>query len=809
MGHGCRIQSWHLCFLLVQCASGFFYARGDGAGSFDSQSRIVSSVSYSKTKLEPYGWRYVRVDLPAWFSSVSIALQSDSDYDGGLLKMGTPMVCLRDGSLPLPDASDNAFKVASSFKNGSSAQITSIQNMEQCIPLERNMTIKLTNEQISPGVLYLGLFNRIGSMRTQSKMINRGPTFTYTSVITIEECISSANWGPYCNETLNPLSCSSAYTDPNMKPVDTIVVCGNALGRSCHRENESKMYVIDILEVSEQLSIFAKDIGISEVSSSNKTRNASEITLMCYARYDAMPLSTIYDFSGNISDTPLLIHAPKVGRWFISVIPVRLSDVKNESLKACYSMESQVHQCPEGKAGLNCTFGKYILQTYVHMNSDYVDYYYLPLDETMPSSTTDFSLDSLSRSSSVLETDPSWTYFIMNIPKGAAGKSIQVKLMSDQNIDYEIYSRYGGLASSQSWDYFYSNSTSNSDGATYYKLYNSSQVLVRFYILYAREGTWTFGLKNLTQTTSTSQSTTRMSISLDSCPSRCSNHGRCRSAIDSSGLTLFSYCQCDRNQGGFDCSVVLVTPKGHFWQSFSLIASNSAALLPAFWALYQRSLAEWFLFMASGTSSGLYHACDVGTYCVLDFRVLQFMDFWLSFMAVVSTFVYLTTISESSKRTLLTAVWILTALMASTGATRASNLTLIMIIGVVGLLAGWAIELTTKYRRRDLSLGFSPHTIHRWRNIKGWVWNLFKAFCKRYRWGFLLGGSISFALAVTSWTLESSDSYWIWHSMWHVSIYTSSFFFLCSKKNIDSNEEHPVASYELQRQDSNPRSPQL
>lgn len=46
------------------------------------------------------------------------------------------------------------------------------------------------------------------------------------------------------------------------------------------------------------------------------------------------------------------------------------------------------------------------------------------------------------------------------------------------------------------------------------------------------------------------------------------------------------------------------------------------------------------------------------------------MDFWLSFMAVVSTFVYLATINEVFKRAIHTAVAILTALLAATKATR-------------------------------------------------------------------------------------------------------------------------------------------
>ncbi|GKA07471.1 EGF-like domain-containing protein [Tanacetum coccineum] len=47
----------------------------------------------------------------------------------------------------------------------------------------------------------------------------------------------------------------------------------------------------------------------------------------------------------------------------------------------------------------------------------------------------------------------------------------------------------------------------------------------------------------------------------------------------------------------------------------------------------------------------------------------KFMDFWLSFMAVVSKFMYLFTIDEASKRTIHTVVAILTALMAEIGAT--------------------------------------------------------------------------------------------------------------------------------------------
>lgn len=295
-----------------------------------------------------------------------------------------------------------------------------------------------------------------------------------------------------------------------------------------------------------------------------------------------------------------------------------------------------------------------------------------------------------------------------------------------------------------------------------------------------------------------------MSISLERCPKRCSSHGTCQSVLDASGLTLYSYCSCDRDHGGFDCSVEIVSRQGHVWQSISLIASNAAAVLPAYWCLRQKAFAEWVLFMSSGISSGLYHACDVGTWCPLTFRVLQFMDFWLSFMAVVSTFVYLADISDASRRTIHTVAAIITALMAETGPTRSTNIALVIAIGALGLLIAWLIEFCTKVRSFSFSMELRLNIHHRWGATRVWLKNLVKTLVRRFRWGFVLAGSTALGMAAISWTLESSESYWVWHSLWHVSIYTSSFLFLCSKANtVDGENQEPMdGNYALTRQDS-------
>lgn len=120
----------------------------------------------------------------------------------------------------------------------------------------------------------------------------------------------------------------------------------------------------------------------------------------------------------------------------------------------------------------------------------------------------------------------------------------------------------------------------------------------------------------------------------------------------------------------------------------------------------------------------------------------------------------------------------------------------------------------------------------RQQTVTQWVCNLIKTLLLQFRWPFVLAGFTALAMAAISWNLESSENYWIWHrydefislsslspsfphiccfkwfcSVWHVTIYTSSFFFLCSKvDNVNSENQMPVeGSYELTRQDSIPR----
>ncbi|KAL5981418.1 hypothetical protein ACLOJK_015478 [Asimina triloba] len=153
--------------------------------------------------------------------------------------------------------------------------------------------------------------------------------------------------------------------------------------------------------------------------------------------------------------------------------------------------------------------------------------------------STNFPVEPLlSNSSFGNNLDVAWTYFLLDIPRGAAGANMHVQLVSDAKVTYGIYARFGGIPSLGTWDYYF-NGTSSNNGSMFLVLNDSSEGKVNFYILYAKEGTWTFGLKHLSDTSVKDRIT--MSFSLEGCPKRCSSQGTCRFAADESGLTFYRF----------------------------------------------------------------------------------------------------------------------------------------------------------------------------------------------------------------------------------------------------------------------------
>ncbi|GMY34039.1 Transmembrane protein like [Fagus crenata] len=338
---------------------------------------------------------------------------------------------------------------------------------------------------------------------------------------------------------------------------------------------------------------------------------------------------------------------------------------------------------------------------------------YLPISENVPSESANFYLEPyLSKSSYGDRSDYAWTYFLLNTTNVTEGNNIRIQLISDTKLSYELYVRLGGLPSLDMWDYRNLDQTSNKNNSnSMFKLYDTSQERINLYILYPTEGLWTIGLRHPVAINNHSSPQTLISILSETCPNQCFGHGYVS--------TVKSYCSCDRNLGGFDCSANLLSQSEQRWHSNFLIESNAAALLPAFKLLQQKACADWVIFMSSG--------------------IAIFMDFWLSFWAVVSTFVYLTVLSEAAKRTIHTVAVIITVLLAANGATKSTNIVIVLVIGA-SFLGGWLIQLSTRYKYFSIPSGSSLKIPERWQTLKAQFHDLRMEIFRDFRWGYVLLG---------------------------------------------------------------------
>lgn len=201
--------------------------------------------------------------------------------------------------------------------------------------------------------------------------ISRGPTYSFSGNISVEGCLTPMMGGKYCNQTVEQLSCVDSYSltiSPDLKSnnqtAENVASCRNDDEKSCSGDNEPKFYSLDIVGISEKIIITVANVRFNQTGRFNGSSNSSGIILMCYARHGAMPLANLHDYSGNLNNASLVIQSPKVGRWYITIQPVNISNggVQNVSVKVCYSLEWQVLQCPLDKAGLNCTSERYALQ---------------------------------------------------------------------------------------------------------------------------------------------------------------------------------------------------------------------------------------------------------------------------------------------------------------------------------------------------------------------------------------------------------------------------------------------------------------
>ncbi|KAL5072354.1 hypothetical protein RYX36_011338 [Vicia faba] len=174
--------------------------------------------------------------------------------------------------------------------------------------------------KISPGVWFIGLFNGIGPTRTQSKMIIRGPAYSFAANITVEACTNSMMMGDFCNSPVYRFSCTTSNVNSTLKAttvnetmLENLMTCKSSLKTFCADESVSYIFSFDIINVADEFTIMASDVKFN-VTPSNKTSGANDISLMCFVRHGSMPSVASFDYSSDLSKVPLVIHSPLIGR---------------------------------------------------------------------------------------------------------------------------------------------------------------------------------------------------------------------------------------------------------------------------------------------------------------------------------------------------------------------------------------------------------------------------------------------------------------------------------------------------------------
>lgn len=188
--------------------------------------------------------------------------------------------------------------------------------------------------------------------------------------------MASTTLGQYCNQTIDSLSCAQSdnYSATNSSlalnynQTDSVLSCKNSFEASCLGTEEVKVYYVDLLEMAEELTVMATDVRFNPTLSNN-TGNSSGISLICLVRHGSIASLAEHDYSGNISSMPLVIQWPKVGRWYVTILPSNLSKQTGEAqvsnATVCFSIMLQVLECAVGKAGPNCLWERYELQVFI------------------------------------------------------------------------------------------------------------------------------------------------------------------------------------------------------------------------------------------------------------------------------------------------------------------------------------------------------------------------------------------------------------------------------------------------------------
>ncbi|XP_076086209.1 post-GPI attachment to proteins factor 6-like isoform X1 [Mytilus galloprovincialis] len=289
----------------------------------------------------------------------------------------------------------------------------------------------------------------------------------------------------------------------------------------------------------------------------------------------------------------------------------------------------------------------------------------------------------------------------------------------------------------------------------------------KVYIPYPSGGRWYLGMKsacynkNKTEEKCLKLPVVLTQVFVTRCvDNKCGGKGNCQEFF--SGMLLFSSCECLSDWRGYGCTDgSMAESDGTILSTMLLLTLSNAFFIPGiFLSIRRRMFVEGLVYVFTMFFSTFYHACDVNnvkyTWCMMDYGVLSFCDFYGSIMSFWVTLLAMSQLND----TVRSIFHMLGALCLAMGVEYNKHGLWVFVApaltGVVIMSISWVVQC----RKR--------------KNCYPSKWRYLKFILP----GVLLAGTglIIFAF------LETDENYKYTHSAWHVVIALSIVFLLPSRK---------------------------
>nr|CAB3267120.1 transmembrane protein 8B-like [Phallusia mammillata] len=281
-------------------------------------------------------------------------------------------------------------------------------------------------------------------------------------------------------------------------------------------------------------------------------------------------------------------------------------------------------------------------------------------------------------------------------------------------------------------------------------------------------------------TSNNCQAEVDLRVSVGSCIDGChSNKGQGSCGLYRTDEILFLSCSCKVGWRGIACNdgTEALSYGEQLLQTLLLTLSNFMFLPCVALAIYRKFYTEALVYFFVAFMSSFYHACDqpgAAVYCIMKYETLQFSDFLSSVSAIWFTLVAVAKPPQRIESWLHVAGCLGFAVGVSYDRFSVWTVVIPGVIGVVMVIAAWGLQCHNRHAcypsKKKIFLSYIP--------------------------GLACAGT---GLALYAF-VETSDNYYIVHSLWHILMATAVLFLLPIGPKYKEGQSYNTNKIDLQRQ---------